>query len=170
MTDQPKLWNEIIRSLPGAHFLQVREWADVKRSVGWTREEITWKNEEGDVKGAAQLLTRSMHLLRFGPRVSLGYIPRGPMFDWNDEAQRLSVLNTLETTARQRGLIFIKIDPDVTVDTGNKAPSNSSVDIPGSQLVNELKERGWKYSPEQMMGAGIIIPAIPSSFPGTNDS
>jgi len=157
MTDHPKLWNEIVSSLPGAHFLQAREWADVKQSVGWTREEITWTEGEDEVSGAAQLLIRSMRLLRVGPRVSLGYIPRGPMIDWNNEAQRIRVLKTLETKARQRGLIFIKIDPDVTLDIGKNATSNSSGSFPVIQLVNELNERGWKYSPEQIQFKNTML-------------
>ncbi len=157
MTDQPLSWNKIISSLPGAHFLQVREWADIKRSVGWKREEITWTDEDDRVIGAAQLLVRSMRLLRFGPRVSLGYIPRGPMIDWNNKEQRIRVLKTLETTARQRGLIFIKIDPDVTLDNGKIETTNTAVDYPAGRLVQELIDRGWKNSPEQIQFKNTML-------------
>lgn len=157
MADQPLSWNEIVRKLPGAHFLQVSEWADVKRSVGWTREEFTWTDADHRTSGAAQLLIRSMRLLRFGPRVSVGYIPRGPLIDWENREELTRVLKSLETTARKRALVFLKIDPEVYISAGINDGSLSSEILPGDQLADELRDRGWKYSPEQIQFKNTML-------------
>lgn len=157
MTDQYLSWNEIIRKLPGAHFLQVQEWADVKRSVGWAREEMTWTDDQGNIRGAAQLLVRSVRLLRYGPRISVGYIPRGPLNDWEDRVERARVLKSLEAKARQSGLVFLKIDPDILRSIGLNEESDSSENLPGGQLIDELRERGWKFSPEQIQFKNTMV-------------
>ena len=157
MTDQPTSWNQIVSQLPGAHFLQVSEWADVKRSVGWTREELVWTDSDDRTIGAAQLLIRSVRLLRVGPRISVGYIPRGPLIDWNNHEESVRVLKSLETTARKRGLVFLKIDPEVLLSTGLNVEPPDSGNPAGERLVDLLMERGWKYSPEQIQFKNTML-------------
>lgn len=150
MTDQPASWNESIKKMPGAHFLQVGEWAEVKRSVGWLREELTWTDDAGRITGAAQLLVRSMRLLRYGPQISVGYIPRGPLINWDNPAYRARVLDDLASIARRKRLVFLKIDPEIILSTDNTLGSPSPELPIGREIRDELCERGWKYSPEQI--------------------
>lgn len=143
-------WNEIIKSLPAAHFLQTREWADIKQAVGWESEELTWSDDEGRVTGAAQLLVRSMRLLGIGPRISIGYIPRGPMIEWQNNTLRKQVLQDIEIVARKKKLVFVKIDPEVVSGTGVSDDTPGSSQKTGSEVIQTLKSRGWRYSPEQI--------------------
>ena len=149
MSDQVNSWNKIVAALPGSHFLQTTEWAEVKHTVGWSRQELTWRDDEGNITSGAQLLVRSMRLLRFGPRLSVGYVPRGPLIDWENAAYREKVIESLEQYARQHKLVFIKIDPEAVIGTGieDSTPTN---DTPGTTLIAELQQRGWRYSPEQI--------------------
>ena len=157
MTNQPTSWNKIVSKLPGAHFLQVSEWADIKRSIGWTREELVWTDVEDRIIGAAQLLIRSMRLLRIGPRISVGYIPRGPLTDWENKEDRTRVIKSLEKTAHKRGLVFLKIDPEVLIDAGLNVELPSSGRSAEVRLVDELRARGWKYSPEQIQFKNTML-------------
>lgn len=149
MTDQTAGWNKIIASLPGAHFLQTLQWAEVKNAVGWQRQEFTWCGEDGEVSGAAQLLVRTMRLLKFGPKISVGYVPRGPLVDWDDPMQRVQALDSLEKHAWKSKLVFIKIDPEVVLGCGIE-DSLDSEDTTGTRLKKELHQRGWRYSSEQI--------------------
>ncbi len=66
------VWNERLRSANG-HLLQSWEWGDFKLKHGWSPARILV--ESGDGFAMAQVLYR----YRFG--LSVGYIPRGPVFD-----------------------------------------------------------------------------------------
>lgn len=145
-------WNNTIRGLPGASFLQTKEWAAVKTQVGWKNEEFTWQDETGKVVAAAQLLTRSTRLLKFGPRVSIGYIPRGPLMDWTDRGLVDRVITDLERITRERRLVFLKIDPEVLVATENPAQSSNEKMIP-----EILSDRGWRSSPEQIQFRNTML-------------
>jgi len=155
MTEQTSDWNSIIRSLPGAHFLQTREWAAVKRAVGWQAQELVWRNEEGKVSSAAQVLVRSMRLLRYGSRLGVGYVPRGPLIEWTDASQRTGVLEALEAHARRHHLVFIKIDPEILISRGVNALADEDGVAP--ILMEELRQRGWRYSPEQIQFKNTML-------------
>jgi lipid II:glycine glycyltransferase (peptidoglycan interpeptide bridge formation enzyme) len=155
MTDQLNEWNRIISLLPGAHFLQTREWAAVKRAVGWEAQELIWHDDEGKTSGAAQVLTRSMRLLRYGPRLGVGYVPRGPLINWNDRSQRATALDTLEAHAHRQNLVFIKIDPEVEIGRGVDGTADQDGIAP--ILMEELRQRGWRYSPEQIQFKNTML-------------
>ncbi len=148
MNDQN--WNEIIRSLPGCHFLQTSQWADVKAEIGWQSKPFVWKDEEGRPRAAANLLIRRLRLFKGGPQVSIGYIPRGPLLDWMDSPLRARVLAELEETARSERLVFLKIDPEVVLGRGIPESQEAREDPSGLVVSNELVARGWRNSPEQI--------------------
>jgi peptidoglycan pentaglycine glycine transferase (the first glycine) len=156
MSEHTAGWNKIIGSLPGAHFLQTVEWADVKTTVGWIRHELLWRAEDNRITGAAQVLIRSMRLFGFGPRVSVGYIPRGPLIDWQDSAQRAQVLDALESFARKHKLVFIKIDPEVQKDSDTGESESNEIKT-GNTLMKVLEERGWRFSPEQIQFRNTML-------------
>lgn len=148
-------WNRLISSLHGAHFLQTREWAAVKSAVGWKAHELVMHDVEGKVNGAAQVLTRSMRLLRYGPRLGVGYVARGPLVDWHDATQRIEALNALEAHARQKNLVFLKIDPEVVIGSGvDESEDGTGI---ASVVMKELLQRGWRYSPEQIQFKNTML-------------
>lgn len=122
-------WNQDIAQLPGANFLQTSEWAAVKAQVGWEKEELTWKDEDGKLIAAAMLLTRSTRLLKVGPQMSIGYIPRGPLTDWTNQPLVARVIADLEQTARARELVFLKIDPEVLIRTGSERTTDNPHEV-----------------------------------------
>jgi lipid II:glycine glycyltransferase (peptidoglycan interpeptide bridge formation enzyme) len=67
------------------------------------------------------------------------YVPKGPALDFDDAALLDRVLAELEGLARRRRAIFLKIDPDVEVDT-----------LQGGAVVSALRRRGWNVSAEQI--------------------
>jgi lipid II:glycine glycyltransferase (peptidoglycan interpeptide bridge formation enzyme) len=150
-------WNETIKRLPGANFLQTREWAIVKERVGWEREEYTWRDGKGEVIAAAQLLIRSKRLLRFGPRISIGYIPRGPLAAWEEPGMAGLVLNDIQNIARQKKLVFLKIDPEIPVMAKVEEKQRGGAGDSGEKFIKEICARGWRYSPEQVQFKNTML-------------
>jgi lipid II:glycine glycyltransferase (peptidoglycan interpeptide bridge formation enzyme) len=143
-------WDKTIASLPGAHLLQTREWAEVKEGVGWKPYPLVWKNEEGRVNAAALLLIRSVRILRVGPRVAVAYVPRGPMLDWASEPLRKQVFSDLQAFSKKEGCLFLKVDPELRLGTGVPGREDAWKDPLGEQVLGEMKTGGWHFSSSQI--------------------
>lgn len=136
-------WNETLATLPGTHVLQSYEWGETKTQVGWTARRLLFLDERnGEPQAAASLLRRQL------PRLPLAvaYVPKGPALDYTDLSLAEAVLARLEWEARQAGVIFLKIDPDVRADTGQ-----------GAAFTRLLQRRGWLASREQIQFRNTLL-------------
>lgn len=161
-------WNSLIASLPGAHILQTWEWAHVKAQYGWEPIFRAW-DEEGkqisdfgfrnskSVSAAALILQRTLPIGGFAARPRMLYTPRGPLLNWENTLLRQQILDDLQTFARQRAAIFIKIDPDLAIGTGIPGQPDAQ-DFPcGQSVVANLTTRGWLFSGEQVQFRNTVI-------------
>jgi len=139
-------WDKLVAHLPGAHILQTRAWAEVKSAYGWTPLPKTWHGDGGSSQAAALILERVVTPLR----LRVLYVPRGPLLDWNDARLCASILEELQAMARRRGAIFIKIDPEVLLGTGIPGAPGAIENPPGQSIRQELEQRGWRFSDEQI--------------------
>jgi peptidoglycan pentaglycine glycine transferase (the first glycine) len=135
LVNDPTFWNSALATLPLAHVLQTWEWGQFKARHGWTPRYLLWQDEaRGDAAGkphAAALVLRRQ-LGRLPLRVM--YVPKGPALDYGDPSMLNTVLSDLEALARRERAIFIKIDPDLELETRN----------------SKLENRGWVESNEQI--------------------
>jgi lipid II:glycine glycyltransferase (peptidoglycan interpeptide bridge formation enzyme) len=131
----PFEWWRTLAALPSPHVLQSWEWGVVKGQTGWRAERFALC-EGASPTAAFQFLWRQ---LAPGLPVRIGYVPKGPILDWTDSDCVELVLAQIEQLARNRGCIFVKIDPDVREDTTT-----------GRHLLHALERRGWRYSPDQI--------------------
>ncbi len=106
-------WNTLVARLPGSHFLQTAQWAQVKRRTGWQPLYCAWRDENGRTAAAALVLQRALTFGRLSIPLRVIYVPKGPLLDWDDQSLAQRVLDDLQSLARQHGAIFLKIDPDV---------------------------------------------------------
>lgn len=150
-------WDARLLSLETSHFLQTEEWAAIKAPIGWTADQKEWRDETGKLVAAAQLLVRSIRPFRIGPRISIGYIPKGPLLDWKDENLRHQVICDIETWARKMKLVFLKIDPDVELGRGIVGSPGESPNEEGVRVRDELRSRGWIDSREQIQFRNTVI-------------
>ncbi len=74
-----------------------------------------------------------------GVPVRVGYVPKGPVVDWDNAELVEQVLDAIQAHARRRACLFVKIDPDVA--------ENSPA---GKRLLASLRRRGWRFSPDQI--------------------
>ena len=166
---ESQIWNSIIASLPGPHFLQTHEWAQVKSKYGWKPIYLVW-DEQGKMKeervipsfvfpssAAALVLKRTIPLGGMSARFSIFYIPKGPLLDWQNKSLRDQVLNDLQSFARREGAIFLKMDPDVVLGSGVPASADSVIDPHGQAVMSELRGRGWKYSADQIQFQNTVL-------------
>jgi len=156
--------NTRITQLPNPHFLQTREWAQVKEKYGWQPMPHVWYEGEKLV-AAAMILKRALPIRGFAARLSVFYIPKGPIMDWENESLRKRVLSDLQKFAKKEGAIFIKIDPDVVLGTGipekedettSQKDARRVISI-GEKLQSALTKRGWRYSDDQIQFRNTVL-------------
>lgn len=139
-------WNALISDLPDVHLLQTWQWGSVKADGSWEVLPQVWRDDAGRVQAAALVLERSLPL----PGMKVLYVPRGPLMDWDDENLRHQVLDDLQIFAHQRGVIFLKMDPEVILCNGIPGSEHAQETVRGRSLQGELSERGWGFSEEQI--------------------
>jgi lipid II:glycine glycyltransferase (peptidoglycan interpeptide bridge formation enzyme) len=98
----PAGWDDAAVRSAGGHVLQSSEWARIREDQGWRAEFLRF----GDPLPLALVLWRA---LPADQRVA--YVPRGPIVA--DATQLPAALDALGTHARERGAIFLKVDPEL---------------------------------------------------------
>jgi len=153
----PDHWNATIALLPGAHLLQTSQWAALKGQVGWRPLYRVW-GDPAQPEAAALILLRTISIAGFAPRLRIMYLPKGPLLcNWGDEQLRLEVLNDITALAQQNGTIFLKIDPDVPVGRGIPGTPAGSDDSIGALVLDDLAERGFQYSLDQIQFRNTVL-------------
>lgn len=102
-------WDAFVAAHPAGHLLQSWAWGELKGAFGWEALRLAVM-EGGQVRGAAQVLFRR----RLG--VSLAYVPRGPVVDWDDDGPVRALLAAIREAGRARRAIFLKIEPNLPDD------------------------------------------------------
>jgi len=148
----PSEWNSILLQLPEPHLLQTWEWSQVKARYGWEPMPFIWESEYAgrEPVAAAMILKRRIISRGFAARLSILYVPKGPVLDWRDATLRKRVLDELQSFAKKQGAIFLKLDPDVVVGTGLAGSDHERPDSDGKIVASELTARGWRYSSDQI--------------------
>ena len=147
---QSQHWNDAVASLPNAHVLQTWEWGQIKSRFDWKPLYLLWRDESEKVVAAALVLERIIYLMGIGTPMRVMYVPKGPILNWSDIELRQIVLSDLKTIALDEGVIFVKIDPDVTLGTGVPDQTDSRDNPIGQGVIAELNEMGWGFSEEQI--------------------
>jgi peptidoglycan pentaglycine glycine transferase (the first glycine) len=103
----PEQWDTFVEARSG-NFLQTSRWGTLKcTSRNWDFEIIALEQGDQLVAGALMLYWRTP--LRVG---TIAYIPRGPIIDWSNDELVDALLVALDTAARRRRAILLKIEPD----------------------------------------------------------
>jgi len=145
-------WNEVISQMPNPHLLQTWEWSQVKAKYGWEPLPFVWESEYAghEPVAAAMILKRKVLNSGFAARLSILYVPKGPLMDWGDASLRKRVLDDLQAFGKKQGAIFLKCDPDVILGTGVPDAENDVINNDGNVITSDLTVRCWVYSSDQI--------------------
>jgi peptidoglycan pentaglycine glycine transferase (the first glycine) len=132
-------WNQALLRLPRPHVLQSWEWGAFKSRYGWTAARWLLTDDGGMPRAAALVLRRQLSRLPLG----VLYVPKGPIIDHTDAQAWDAILSHLERLARKQRAIFVKIDPDVSIDD--------------TAISNRLSKRSWRPSAEQIQFRNTMI-------------
>ncbi len=135
------LWDEALLTLPEPHILQSWLWGEFKTRYRWRVSRWLWRDPETALPQAAAQV-----LIQYRGGIGLGYVPKGPLLDWNNAVLVEKVLQGLETLVYTHKLLLLKIDPDVREDTAQ-----------GEQVKARLLARGWRPSLEQVQFRNTMV-------------
>lgn len=107
-TEKDAEWDAFVAAHPRGSVLQTTNWARLKSRFGWSSQRV-WMRHEGRLVGGAQVLFRSVAL----GIIKLGYVPHGPLIDWDDVEQVEVLFNHIDQAAFQRGAGMVKIEPRI---------------------------------------------------------
>lgn len=88
------------------HMLQCWAWGELKSRFGWAAVRVQTD------KAAVQILFRRLPL-----GLTLAYVPKGPMVDWNDSEQCRTLFAAIHAEAKKRRAIFLKVEPNLESQT-----------------------------------------------------
>ncbi len=133
MTDLPlcsdlRRWDAFARR---GHFLQSGLWGRFRAEHGWQ----TLRLLEAD--WGAQILLRP-----FGP-LTLAYVPRGPILDWEDRGVLERTLEVLEAAARQQRAFLLRLEPPIP---------------PGHPAEAVLRARGYRPGRPVQTRRTLVVP------------
>jgi lipid II:glycine glycyltransferase (peptidoglycan interpeptide bridge formation enzyme) len=117
-------WDGLVDSHPQGNLLQTSAWASLKNQFGWQVKRIAVRDQAG-LRAGAQLLIRR----KFG--LSMGYVPRGPLFSGDPEIDGL-LLQALHRSLRGARCVFLRIEP------------NLHEDEQGDELHTFLQLQNWR--------------------------
>jgi lipid II:glycine glycyltransferase (peptidoglycan interpeptide bridge formation enzyme) len=147
-------WDAFVASHSQAHLLQTTPWGELKSRFGWSAERIAVKVTDGarDIVSGAQILYRP---LPFGLGV-LGYIPKGPLVNWQDHQQASATITALDEAVRTRGAIALTIEPN-QLDSNEHSDSLKRIGfVPGATSIQPRRSLWVDLSPDERVILGAM--------------
>ncbi|HWP98386.1 MAG TPA: peptidoglycan bridge formation glycyltransferase FemA/FemB family protein [Syntrophomonadaceae bacterium] len=103
-------YNHFLADHPKGHFLQLWEWGQVKKGMGWEPLPLVLE-EDGEIRASMLILKRRLPLPLL--KKCIFYSPRGPVVDIESRELCRLLMEGAQRVARDEGAIFLKIDPDI---------------------------------------------------------
>ena len=135
---EPKAHDEFVRNHPLCSLLQSSSWARVKDN---------WDHEIVGVENDGRLVASSLVLIKKLPlSMTMMYIPRGPIMDYEDRELVEYYLHSLKIWAKKYHCLFIKFDPGIRireflVKDKDSVPYDENV----NQIINIIEHGGAKH-------------------------
>lgn len=131
-------WNRAVGGLATGHVLQSYQWGELKERMGWQPFRVLQGSRDNPA-GAALVLRRRLPL----PGLSVMYVPKGPCFDPADTKTLQAILRRLKVLARDQGALFVKVDPDLTLED--------------AQPISVLEDEGFRPSGEHIQLRNTMV-------------
>ena len=103
-SEEDAAWDAFVEAHPHGSLLQTTNWARLKNRFGWSSHRV-WLKKDGRFVAGAQVLFRSSAL----GLVKIGYIPHGPLVDWEDAEQVDVLFGQIDQSVYQHRAGIVKI-------------------------------------------------------------
>jgi lipid II:glycine glycyltransferase (peptidoglycan interpeptide bridge formation enzyme) len=134
-------WDAFVAAHPHGSLLQTTNWARLKNRFGWSSQRV-WLRRDGRLVAGAQVLFKSVAL----GVVKLGYVPHGPLVDWNDDEQIAVLFNHIDQAAYRRGAGMLKIEPRLWQD-----------EMPAAEWEALYRRHGCVPSPDTIQPPRTVV-------------
>ena len=104
------VWNAFVERAPHRSFPQLWEWGELRETSGWLPIRLAVGEDPDHPLAGAQVLIRHVPLVGW----RLGYAPRGPVGQLDDEAVRRALVAALRDLGKQEGIATLKVDPEAS--------------------------------------------------------
>ncbi|MCA9981849.1 MAG: peptidoglycan bridge formation glycyltransferase FemA/FemB family protein, partial [Anaerolineales bacterium] len=115
-SDEDAAWDHFVTAHPHGSILQTTPWARLKSRFGWVPKRV-WAKKDGRIVAGAQMLIRSAAL----GTARMGYVPHGPLLNWDDPEQVEVLFNQINLAAYQSRAGFVKVEPLLWQDAFGQA-------------------------------------------------
>jgi peptidoglycan pentaglycine glycine transferase (the first glycine) len=100
-------WDAFVTNHSLPHILQTSGWAALKAQFGWEAERVALVDGAGAIRAGAEVLFRRVAGL------TIAYVPRGPLTDWDNRSMTQHLLGELTTRAQARDAALLKLEPEL---------------------------------------------------------
>ena len=122
-------WDAFVERRTDGHVLQTSAWAAFKSRFGWGASRMAVLDGDQVVAGASVLFRRlSLDL------VTLAYIPKGPLVNWDDAALVSKLFEGMDKLCRSRRAFAVKLEPDIEATLSELDSPSSLVPRPSSSV------------------------------------
>lgn len=108
---EKETYNRFLLTAPKTHVLQTWEWGELKSKGAWQAYRFLVEDRQKPVAGIS-ILSRRLPVIG----KVIFYAPRGPVGDLTNQEVMDFLFASLKKFAREKGAIFLKIDPDIPAD------------------------------------------------------
>lgn len=121
-------------------FYQTVKWGKLKETNGWHYYLVGVKENKKIIAGALILKKNVLS------KLSILYSPRGFLLDYNNHELLNFFTKNIKKFAKKHHAIFVKIDPAIIYKERNKDGNLVNNGIDNSNIIDSLKELGFKHN------------------------
>lgn len=135
---QQQQFDEFAKKQERTHFMQSYPWGEVNKKRGYLVHHLGFFNED---KLCATALLLEKKVLKW----STFYCPRGPIANYQDNADLTAVISGLKQYVKNHHGLYLKLDPDLIIHKLDK-DGNIIEDYPENlAVIAKLKDLGGKH-------------------------
>ncbi|VTS18068.1 UDP-N-acetylmuramoylpentapeptide-lysine N(6)-alanyltransferase MurM [Streptococcus porcinus] len=128
-------------------FVKASKQINLLQSSYWAEVKHHWQHERIGVYHDSQLIASMSLLIKSLPLgLSMIYIPRGPVMDYNNRDLVVFVVNMLKDYAKQKNALVIKCDPALIFKQYKLSDSIRAVRKSGQDAIDAMIDAGAKWS------------------------